>query len=70
LAAFKTTLMLDFQNQTLELSELPKFEQVEGHSVDKAYLKVLRLLYSFRIVLMFSTLISLKILVDMPQIAF
>ena len=62
--------MLDFQNQTLDLSELPKFEQVEGHPVDKAYLKVLRLLYIFWIVLMFSILITLKILVDMPQMAF
>jgi hypothetical protein len=33
--------MLDFQNQTLDLSQLPKFEKVEGHPVDKAYLKVL-----------------------------
>jgi len=62
--------MLDFQNQTLDLSELPKFEQVEGYPVDRAYLKVLRLLYIFWIVLMFSILITLKILVDMPQMAF
>lgn len=62
--------MLDFQNQVLDINELPKFEQVEGHPVDKAYLKVLRILYVFWFVLMFSILITLEILVDLPQQAF
>lgn len=62
--------MLDFQNQTLDINALPKFEQVDGHPVDRAYLKVLRILYLFWIVLMFSILISLKILLELSQLAF
>lgn len=62
--------MLDFQNQTLDINELPRFEQVEGHHVDRAYLKVLRILYLFWFVLMFSILITLEILIELPPQAF
>jgi len=62
--------MLDFQNQTLDITDLPKFEQVEGHPVDRAYLKVLRILYIFWFVLMFSIVITLEILVELPRMAF
>jgi len=62
--------MLDFQNQTLDINNLPRFEQVEGHPVDRAYLKVLRILYLFWIVLMFSILMTLEILIELPQPAF
>lgn len=62
--------MLDFQNQTLHIEDLPKFEQVEGHPVDRAYLKVLRILYVFWLVSLFSALITLEVLVDLPMMAF
>lgn len=62
--------MLDFRNQTLDIKDLPKFEQVEGHPVDKSYLKVLRILYTFWFVFMFSILFILKFSVDLPLMAF
>lgn len=62
--------MLDFQNQTLDINHLPKFEQVEGHPVDKAYLIVLRILYIFWFVLLFSIAITLEILAGLPQLVF
>ena len=39
--------MIDFNNQILDLEDLPRFENVEGHPVDRAYLKVLRIQYIF-----------------------
>ncbi|PWH87213.1 PH domain-containing protein [Brumimicrobium oceani] len=39
--------MLDFQNNTLNIDDLPRFEKVEGIAVDSKYLKVLRILYLF-----------------------
>jgi len=62
--------MIDFQNQTLDLAELPRFETVEGHHVDKAYLKVLRILYIFWVLLLFTGLLLFNYFVDLPALAF
>ncbi|RRO12514.1 PH domain-containing protein [Flavobacteriaceae bacterium 14752] len=62
--------MIDFQNQTLNISDLPRFETVEGHRVDKAYLKVLRILYVFWALILFSGLLVLNYFVDLPAMAF
>lgn len=62
--------MLDFQNQTLDINELPKFEDVDGHPIDKAYLKVLRLLFGFWLIILFGGLFGLRFFVDMPSIIF
>jgi membrane protein YdbS with pleckstrin-like domain len=62
--------MLDFQNQTLQIDDLPKFEQVEGHPIDRAFLKVLRLQFGFLLILFFAILLSLKFFADFPALAF
>jgi membrane protein YdbS with pleckstrin-like domain len=62
--------MLNFENQTLDINELPKFEDVEGHPIDKAYLKVLRLLFVFWLIFCFGGLFLLNYLVDLPKLAF
>ncbi len=62
--------MLDFQNQTLDLVDLPRFETVEGHPVDKAYLKVLRILYVFWALIVFSGLTVLNYFVELPALVF
>jgi membrane protein YdbS with pleckstrin-like domain len=62
--------MLNFENQTLNINDLPKFEQVEGHPVDRSYLKVLRILYGFWLVLLFSALVTLNVLLDLPPQVF
>ena len=62
--------MLDFNNQTLELENLPRFETVEGHPVDPAYLKVLRILYGFWSVVLFTALLVTNYFVDIPNFLF
>lgn len=52
--------MLDFQNNTLNIDDLPHFETVEGHPVAPAYLKVLRIIYVFWTVVFIGILIVLK----------
>jgi membrane protein YdbS with pleckstrin-like domain len=62
--------MLDFQNQTLDINNLPKFEDVEGHPIDKSYLSVQRLLIGFWFVLLFGGLFLLNYFVQLPDLAF
>ncbi len=62
--------MTDFQNHTLDIADLPKFETVEGHSIDRAYLKVLRLTYSISLAIIFGGLFITYFLVDMPSLFF
>lgn len=62
--------MIDFQNQSLNIDELPKFENAQGHPVDKAYLKVLRLLFGFWLLFLFGGLTLVKLLLDLPQPVF
>ncbi|QTY28253.1 PH domain-containing protein [Flavobacterium sp. CS20] len=62
--------MINFQNQTLDLGDLPRFETVEGHPVDKAYLKVLRILYTFWFLLVFSGLFLSEYSIDLPSSIF
>ncbi len=62
--------MLNFENQTLDIDELPRFEDVDGHPIDTAYLKVLRLMFIFWFILSFGGLFILNYLVDLPAIAF
>lgn len=61
--------MIDFQNQTLDLTELPCFENVKGYPVDKAYLKVLRILYTFWALIIFTALFLLEFFVSLPALA-
>lgn len=62
--------MIDFQNQSLNIDELPKFENADRHPVDQAYLKILRLLFGFWLVFLFGGLTILELLIDLPQLAF
>ncbi len=62
--------MLDFQNQTLNIEDLPRFETVNGHPVDKAYLKVLRILYAFWALILFTGLFVIDYFVELPSLAF
>ena len=62
--------MIDFKNQTLDLEDLPRFENVEGHPVDRAYLKVLRILYIFWSIVFFLGFFILDYFVEIPQLAF
>jgi membrane protein YdbS with pleckstrin-like domain len=62
--------LIDYQNKTLDIQDLPKFETVEGHPVDKAYLKVLRLMYSFWLILSFSGLFVTNYFTDIPSLVF
>ncbi len=62
--------MLNFENQTLTIDELPRFEDVEGYPVDLAYLKVLRLMFVFWLLFFFGGLLVLRFLVDMPALVF
>lgn len=62
--------MLDFQNQTIELGDLPRFENVSGYPVDKAYLKVLRILYTFWALLVFGGIVLLDYIITLPSLAF
>lgn len=59
--------MLDYQNQTLNIEDLPKFETVEGHPVNPAYLKVLRILYSFWAIVLFTAFFVLDHFVKIPN---
>lgn len=58
--------MLDFQNNTLNIDGLPRFETVEGHSVAPAYLKVLRIIYVFWLIVLIGVLIVLKFKANPP----
>lgn len=51
--------MLDFQNNTLNINDLPRFETVEGHPVASVYLKLLRILYAFWFVVLIGVFIAL-----------
>lgn len=62
--------MIDFENQILDVNALPKFEDVEGHPIDRAYLRVQRLMFWFWFVLLFGGLFLLQFFVDMPNLAF
>lgn len=55
-----TLFMLDFQNNALNIDDLPRFETVEGHPVAPAYLKVLRIIYAFWVIVLIGVLIVLK----------
>ncbi|HLV43181.1 MAG TPA: PH domain-containing protein [Brumimicrobium sp.] len=55
--------MLDFQNNTLNINDLPRFEKVEGHPVDSVYLKVLRISY----ILGFTALIAAFVVVFLKK---
>ena len=58
--------MLDFQNNTLNIDDLPRFETVEGHPVAPAYLRVLRTIYAFWVVILISILVVLKFKANPP----
>ena len=58
--------MLDFQNNTLNIDDLPRFETVEGHPVDPAYLKVLRIIYLLWLVILIGVLVILKFKANPP----
>lgn len=62
--------MLDYQNQTLDIADLPRFESVDGHPVDRAYLKVLRILYSFWLLLLFSVFFGLEYFINITGVLF
>jgi hypothetical protein len=62
--------MLDFQNNTLDIEDLPRFEEVEGHSVASAYLKVLRIVYVFWLVVFMGGLLTLNFKVNPPSLLF
>jgi membrane protein YdbS with pleckstrin-like domain len=62
--------MLDFQNNTLDIEDLPRFEEVEGHSVASAYLKVLRIVYVFWFVVFMGGLLILHFKVNPPSLLF
>lgn len=62
--------MIDFQNQTLDISQLPKFETVEGQHIDRAYLKVLRLFYCLWLIVLFSGLLVTNYFADIPNAVF
>lgn len=62
--------MVDFNNQILDLEDLPRFENVEGHPVDRAYLKVLRILYVFWSIVFFLGFFILDYFIELPQLAF
>ena len=59
--------MIDFQNKTLNIEDLPQFENVEGHPVDLAYLKVLRILYGFWLVVLFTAFFVTDFFVEIPN---
>lgn len=59
--------MLDYQNQILNLEDLPKFETVDGHPVDLAYLKVLRILYAFWAIVLFTAFFVTDYFVKIPN---
>ena len=60
--------MLDFENNTLNIDDLPRFENVEGHSVALVYKKVLRILYAFWAVVLISVLVFLKFRANPPAL--
>jgi len=62
--------LIDFQNQTLDINQLPKFETVEGQPIDQAYLKVLRLFYCLWLILLFGGLLATYYFADIPNVVF
>lgn len=51
--------MLNFQNNSLNIDELPRFETVEKHSISVQYLKVLRITYVVFLLILSVALASL-----------
>lgn len=62
--------MLDFQNNTLNIDDLPRFETVEGNPVSSSYLKVLRLIYIIWLVILTGVLVTLKFKANPPDLVF
>lgn len=62
--------MLDFQNNTLNINDLPRFETVEGHPVASVYLKVLRVLYAFWFVVLIGAFIAIYLKVNILALIF
>ncbi|WP_107037585.1 PH domain-containing protein [Brumimicrobium mesophilum] len=58
--------MLDFQNNTLNVDDLPQFETVDGHFIATQYLKLLRLIYIFWFVVLSCGIIFLHIFKNPP----
>lgn len=62
--------MLDFQNNTLNIDDLPRFETVEGYPVEQRYLKVLRLFYIIWILIISGGLVTFYFLGNPPESLF
>ena len=53
--------MLDFQNNSLNIDDLPRFEHVETFPVESSYLKMLRLVYGFLLFLAIGALTAFMV---------
>ncbi|RFC55066.1 PH domain-containing protein [Brumimicrobium aurantiacum] len=62
--------MLDFENNTLNIEDLPKFEEVEKSPVSIRYLKVLRLLYLIFLFVFLGGLTALFFIPKFPIVLF
>ena len=59
--------MIDYQNQSLDIDELPKFETSKGHPIAKAYLSVLRIFYCLKSLVLFGILFLLNYYEKLPK---